>query len=52
MLFGVTHAPTIFMGYMNRIIKPFLDKFVVVFIYDILIYSRTMEQHQNILELS
>nr|KYP41582.1 Transposon Ty3-I Gag-Pol polyprotein [Cajanus cajan] len=39
--FGVTNAPTIFMDYMNRIFHPYLDKFVVVFIDDILVYSKT-----------
>ena len=41
MSFGVTNVPTMFIDYMNKIFRPFLDKFVVVFINDILIYSRT-----------
>ena len=49
--FGVTNVPTVFMDYMNRIFRPFLDKFVVVFIDDILIYFRTQEEHAEHLRL-
>lgn len=45
MPFGVTNAPAVFMDYMNRIFHPFLDKFVVVFIDDMLIYLRSREEH-------
>ena len=43
MPFGVTNAPGVFMEYMNRIFHSYLDKFVVVFIDDILVYSKTEE---------
>lgn len=51
MPFGVTNAPAIFMDYMNRIFHPFLDKFVVVFIDDTLIYSKSKQEHENHLGL-
>ena len=45
MPFGVTNAHVIFMDYMNRIFRPYLDQFVVVFIDDILIYSESRDDH-------
>ena len=47
MPFGVTNAPTIFMDYMNRIFRPFLENFVIVFIDNILVYSKTREEHES-----
>ena len=51
MPFGVTNAPGVFMDYMNRVFHPYLDNFVVVFIDDILVYSKTREEHEEHLRI-
>ena len=47
MSFGLTNAPTVFMDLMNRVFKDFFDTFVIVFVDDILVYSKTKAEHEE-----
>ena len=47
MSFGLTNAPIVFMDLMNRVFQSYLDRFVIVFIYDILVYSSSPEEHSE-----
>ena len=51
MFFCLTDAPAAFMDLMNRVFKPYLYQFVVVFIDDILVYSKSREEHESHLSI-
>ena len=51
MPFGLTNAPAAFMALMNRVFQQYLDKFVIVFIDDILVYSRSPKEHEQHLRI-
>ena len=51
MPFGLTNAPAAFMDLMNRVFRSYVDRFVMVFIHDILVYSKDREDHDTHLQV-
>ena len=51
MSFGLTNAPAVFMNLMTRVFRPYLDSFVIIFIDDILVYSRSRSEHEQHLRI-
>ena len=51
MSFGLTNAPAAFMDLMTRVFRPYLDSFVIIFIDDILVYSRSRSEHEQHLRI-
>jgi hypothetical protein len=51
MYFGLMNAPTTFMDLMNRVFGQFIDRFMIVFIDAILVYSRSIEEHEQHLRM-
>ena len=51
MPFGLTNAPSAFMDLMNRVFHPYLNQFVVIFIDDILVYSKDAQEHEQDLKI-
>ena len=49
---GLTNAPTVFMALMNKVFAQYLDRFTVVFIDDVLVYSKSKEEHEEHLRTS
>ena len=51
MPFKLANAPTVFMDLMHRVFQPYLDRFIMVFVDDILIYSKSEEEHEGHLRI-